>query len=85
MRDLRHVFNPGLTIFDQEQGKAVASIGPLPEGLRESYVDYAIISRLIRSRTGEALLGVVGLSHYGMQELPDRHSRQRPVSIPGAV
>jgi len=65
MRELRYVVNPGLTIFDQKEGKVLASLGTLPKGLPDSYVDYAIVSRLIRSRTGEPLLGLVGLSHYG--------------------
>ncbi|HOL73582.1 MAG TPA: hypothetical protein PKW45_19195 [Bryobacteraceae bacterium] len=65
MRELRYVVNSVLTVFDQQENKEVASIGALPRGLPDSYVDYAIISRLIRSRTGEPLLGVVGLSHYG--------------------
>ncbi|MGE5567535.1 MAG: hypothetical protein ACM3S5_00730 [Rhodospirillales bacterium] len=65
MRELRFVVNPGPAVFDQKENKELASMGYLPKGLPDSYVDYAIISRLIRSRTGEPLLGVVGLSHYG--------------------
>jgi hypothetical protein len=64
-RELRYVVHPALAILDQKAGKPLVNIGPFPKGVPDSYVDYAIISRLIRSRTGDALLGVVGLSHYG--------------------
>jgi len=65
LRELRYIVQPGLAILDQKEGKQVAAITRVLEGVPDSYVDYAIISRLIRSRTGEAMLGVVGLSHYG--------------------
>ncbi len=68
LNELRYVPDstpPGLRIHDRKEGKQIAALAPFRDGLPHTYVDYAIISRLVRSRTGEALLGVVGISHYG--------------------
>jgi hypothetical protein len=69
LRELRYVPRRApagpLAIYDQRDGKDVATLAPFRGQLPHTYVDYAVISRLVRSRTGDALVGVVGVSHYG--------------------
>jgi hypothetical protein len=63
--DLRYTLEQGDRIVDQQQGKETWKVVAGPDGLRRD--DYAVISRIPESQTGNFTLAIAGIDTYSNQ------------------